>query len=165
MCQGSESSNSSSSLVSSPKNQKDMVVRSPVGPNCLILQMESKIGMPLRWSIMDAEAEKDREVAEIFNKKLVDEVSRLGNIQVMSCVMVLKRLAGWEGSTFTTDLEKSQRIRHIDRPSRSSSFRQIRERYVWLLEAMSESFRLLYFVIHNVINWYQCCFREVSYIP
>ena len=114
---------------------------------------------------MDAEAEKDREVAENFDKKLVDEVSRLGNIQVLSCVKVLKRLAGWEASTFTTDLEESQRIRHIDRPSRSSSFRQIHERYVWLLEAMSESFRLLYFVIYNVINWYQCCFREVSYIP
>ena len=57
---------------------------------------------------MDAEAEKDREVAEIFNKKLVDEVSRLGNIQVLSCVMVLKRLAGWEASKFTTDLEESQ---------------------------------------------------------
>ena len=55
-----------------------------------------------------AEAEKDREVAENFDKKLVDEVSRLGNIQVLSCVKVLKRLAGWEASTFTTDLEESQ---------------------------------------------------------
>ena len=57
---------------------------------------------------MDAETEKDREVAEIFNKKLVDEVSRLGNIQVLSCVMVLKRLAGWEAFTFESFLEGSQ---------------------------------------------------------
>ena len=57
-----------------------------------------------------AEAEKDREVAENFDKKLVDEVSRLGNIQVLSCVMELKRLAGWEAFTFKSSLEESQNV-------------------------------------------------------
>ena len=57
---------------------------------------------------VEAEAKRDREVAEIFDKKLVDEVSRLGDIQVLSCVMVLKRLAGWEAFTFESFLEGSQ---------------------------------------------------------
>ena len=58
------------------------------------------------WDAAEAaEAEKDREVAENFDKKLVDEVSRLGNIQVFA---VLKSLAGWEAFTFKSCLEKSQ---------------------------------------------------------
>ena len=39
-----------------------------------------------------AEAEKDREMAEIFDKKLVDEVSRLNIVGVFG----MKKLAGWE---------------------------------------------------------------------
>jgi hypothetical protein len=51
-----------------------------------------------------AEAENDREVAETFDKKLEDEVSRWGIIGVLAS----KRLAGWDAYTLGSSLEEAQ---------------------------------------------------------
>jgi hypothetical protein len=50
------------------------------------------------------EAEKDGEVAEIFDKKLVDEVSRFGILRVLGS----NRLAGWEAHPLESSLEQAQ---------------------------------------------------------
>ena len=67
------------------------------------------------WDAAEAaEAEKDREVAEIFDKKLVDDVSRLGGIQALFPVRVMEvklkfeRLAGWDAFTFKSCLMLSE---------------------------------------------------------
>ena len=52
-----------------------------------------------------AETEKDKEVAEIFDKKLADEVSRLSTLGVLTT----KRLAGWEAFTMMSYLQETQR--------------------------------------------------------
>ena len=52
-----------------------------------------------------AEAEKDREMAEIFDKKLVDEVSRLNIVGVYG----MKKLAGWEAAyAMKSSLQEAQ---------------------------------------------------------
>ena len=51
-----------------------------------------------------AEAEKDREMAEIFDKKLVDEVSRLNIVGVYG----MKKLAGWEAYAMKSSLQEAQ---------------------------------------------------------
>jgi hypothetical protein len=55
----------------------------------------------------EEEAEKDREVAEIFDKKLVDEVSRFGILGIIA----RERLAGWEAFTMKSQLEEAQLAR------------------------------------------------------
>ncbi|KAF8800398.1 hypothetical protein BYT27DRAFT_7200306 [Phlegmacium glaucopus] len=50
------------------------------------------------------EAKTDRELAEIFDEKLVDEFSRWGIIRALAS----KRLAGWEAETLESNLETAQ---------------------------------------------------------
>ena len=75
-----------------------------------------------------AEAEKYREVAENFDKKLVDEVRRMSIIGVIS----KNRLAGWEAFTMERRLQEAQLENpiftlHDDHPSFIARRRKIHE--------------------------------------
>jgi hypothetical protein len=47
---------------------------------------------------------RDRAVAEEYDAKLCEEVSRLGTLEVIAC----QKLAGWEGSTLKSNMEYAQ---------------------------------------------------------
>ena len=66
----------------------------------------AKLPVPV-YDDEETEAERDnldKELAQNFDKKLVDEVSRFG----ICTVPVLKRLAGWEAYTMKSSLEEAQ---------------------------------------------------------
>lgn len=56
----------------------------------------------------DAEAKKDKELAEIFDEKLVDEVGRISILNIF----LSKRLAGWEAHTLESTLEQVRFAKH-----------------------------------------------------
>lgn len=120
------SSSTSTSLVSSMNNQKRLVFQLALDfiwstaqkVWFLLFEPECKaggrgtLGYSSKLLALDvddedkdaAEAERDREVAEIFDKMLVDEVSRIGTI----CVLTSNKLAGWDAFTLESGLEQAQ---------------------------------------------------------
>jgi hypothetical protein len=55
-------------------------------------------------------AAKDRALAEAFDPKLCDEVSRFGEIMML---LAKGKIAGWTGSTLKSDLEQAQLVKAI----------------------------------------------------